>query len=101
MHRFIPDSTEAPDRPVIDPSHTLAIKRWATAFLKLPGDAVVTVSEFPCADAGCPLVETTVAVFEPARTRRWHFTRSRVAITRLLVQQALASPPRLEAPAAT
>lgn len=94
MHRFIPD----PDRPAptVDPSHTQAIKRWTRELLALPDDAVVAVNELACVDAGCPLVETIVTVSDaPGRTRGWRFTRPRAAITRLLVQQSLASAPNL------
>ena len=91
MHRFIPAPGEA--TPEINPEHTAAIKRWTRDVLRLPDDAAVTVSEIPCADIGCPLVETAVAVFDPAGTRLWKFTRPRVAVTKLMLQQTLATPP--------
>jgi len=92
MHRFIP----TPDAPPagIDPTHTDAIRRWTTEFLHLADNAVVSVRETACADSGCPLVETQVLVLEGrSGTRAWRFTRSRAAITRLILHQVLASPP--------
>ncbi len=60
----------------------------------LDAEAVVSVREIACVDAGCPLVETQVMVLEGRTgTRIWRFTRSRAAITRLIVQQVLASAP--------
>ncbi len=106
MHRFIPstdgrlgDGTNA--NPAPDPAHTAAIKRWTREILGLPADAApdddgsatVIVTELACADAGCPLVETVIAVFEPGRARRWRFTRPRVAVTKLMLRQTLATPP--------
>jgi hypothetical protein len=99
-HRFLPSpetATSAESAPVPDPGHTAAIKRWTHELLQLGDDEVVTVSEIACADAGCPLVETTVTVFSPGRTRAWAFTRPKVALTRLMVQQTLAAPPRRDA----
>jgi hypothetical protein len=93
MHRFIPPA-DRPDAPAIDPTHAEAIKRWTRETLKLADDAVVTVTEIACADAGCPLVETVIAVFdERGKTRSWRFTRPRVAVTKMMVTQTLATPP--------
>jgi hypothetical protein len=93
MHSFVPDdSPAAPAR--VDPEHTAAVKRWTRECLRLPDDAVVSVSELACVDPGCPLVETVIAVFETGRTRRWTFTRPRAAVTKIMVQQTLATPPR-------
>ncbi len=91
MHRVIPVAGEAP--PAINPEHTAAIKRWTREILRLPDDAVVTVGEIACADAGCPLVETAVAVFDATGARLWKFTRPRVAVTKLMLRQTLATPP--------
>jgi len=91
MHRFIPNLGEAAPPP--DPDHAAAIKRWTRELLRLPEDAVVTVSELACADPGCPLVETVVTVFDATGARRWKFTRPRVAVTRLMLHQTLATPP--------
>lgn len=92
MHRFIPpdDATV----PGIDPSHTEAIRRWTVECLGLDAEAVVSVREIACVDPGCPLVETQVMVLEGrAGARIWRFTRARAAISRLIVQQVLASAP--------
>ncbi|ATC65970.1 hypothetical protein CMV30_03535 [Nibricoccus aquaticus] len=78
---------------VIDPSYAEAIKRWTREVLRLGEDDVVTVSEIACVDAGCPLVETVVAVFAAeGETRSWRFTRPRVAVTKMMVMQTLATP---------
>jgi hypothetical protein len=98
-HRFIPP-TEADagvsGTPALDPAHAEAIKRWTRETLRLPEDDVVTVSEIACVDAGCPLVETVVAVFAAGGgTRSWRFTRPRVTVTKMMVTQTLATPPRV------
>ena len=98
MHRFIPDP--AAPAPAINPEHTAAIKRWTAEVLHLPSDAVVTVAETACLDAGCPLVETVVAVFDPTGTRTWKFTRPRAAVTKAMVTQTLASLPATRPPPA-
>jgi len=94
MHRFIPE-VGAPE-VVLDPEQAAAVKRWARVALGLDEDTVVTVSETACVDAGCPLVETVVTVFEATRTRCWAFTRPRAAVTQMMVRQTLATPPRSE-----
>lgn len=91
-HSFIPVDGE----PASDPSHTAAIKRWTSEILKLEADATLTVSELACRDPGCPLVETVVTVFESSGTRQWRFTRPRIAVTKLMLQQTLATLPRRE-----
>lgn len=96
-HRFIPlpeTGTAVGADPAANPVHAQAIKRWTRELLRLADDEIVTVSEIACADAGCPLAETTVTVFSPGRTRAWVFTRPKIAVTRLMVQQTLATPPR-------
>jgi hypothetical protein len=77
----------------LSPDHASAIKRWTREVLSLAEDVVITVSEVACADAGCPLVETVIVVFEERSTRRWKLTRPRVAVTRAMVQQTLSTPP--------
>ena len=88
MHRFIP-ATDAAPASEIDPTHTAAIKRWTREILGLGQDDVITVTEIACVDAGCPLVETVVAVFGAGGARTWRFTRPRVAVTKMMVQQAI------------
>lgn len=100
-HRFITAATDSGDPGGRDAEraveHTRAIKRWTTQILRLPDTTTVLVSETTCADPGCPLVETTVAVFDDAGTRSWRLVRPRIAVTKLMLQQALATPPRIDA----
>ena len=96
MHRFIPPAEADPvTSPPLDPAHAEAMKRWTRETLRLGDDDVVTVSELACVDAGCPLVETVVVVFGSGGTRSWRFTRPRVAVTKMMVQQTLASAPQV------
>lgn len=90
-HTFIPSTDEG--APEIDPSHTRAIKQWAREVLKLSDDDVVWVNESTCVDPGCPLVETTVSVHSGQPERQvWRFTRPRVTVTKMMVQQTLSTP---------
>lgn len=91
-HRFVPDSDAEPPPPRLD--FVLAIKRWTADLLHLDPDATITVSELACRDEGCPLVETAITVFDNEGTRTWCFTRPKIALTKLMVQQTLATPPR-------
>ena len=92
MHNLIP-STD--DRAQIDPTHTQAIKSWVAEELDLGEDDVVSVLEAGCVDAGCPLVETTIAVFgADGSTRSWKLTRQRYAVAKFIVKQALAQTPK-------
>lgn len=94
-HSFIP--VEGADNAGSDPAHTTAIKRWTRELLALSGDTSITVSELACRDPGCPLLETVVTVFDDAGgTRQWRFTRPRIAVTKLMLQQTLVTPPRRE-----
>jgi hypothetical protein len=96
-HRFIPlIESGVSGGPALDPAHAEAIKRWAHETLRLSDGDVVTVSELACADAGCPLVETVVAVFaHGGGTRSWRFTRPRVTVTKTMVTQTLQTPPKI------
>lgn len=92
MHNLIPADD---DRAHIDPSHTRAIKQWVAEELDLTDDDVVSVMESGCVDPGCPLVETTIAVFgADGSTRHWKLTRQRYAIAKFIVKQALAQLPK-------
>lgn len=92
VHRFVPDPDSAP--ATLDAAQLVAIKALVRELLALPADTFVTISESPCADPGCPLLETVVAVFpEGAPARRWRLTRPRAALTRLMLMQTLACPP--------
>jgi hypothetical protein len=95
MHRFtvLPNDLATPGTESTRLEQTLAIKRWTREQLGLPEEVPVTVSEFCCADAGCPLLETIIAVHEDGQTRTWRLTRPRVAVTKLMIQQTLAAPP--------
>jgi hypothetical protein len=94
VHHFIPLDDLATSERTLNPEHATAIKRWTREFLHLPDDTVVTVNELACRDPGCPLVETVVVVFDAdGRKRRWRFTRPNIAVTKLMVQQTLATPP--------
>lgn len=91
-HRFLPSLlTGGSER--IDPAHTAAVKRWTHELLQLTDDDVVTVSELACVDPGCPLVETVVTVYSAGGTRAWSFTRPKCALTRMMLQQTLRTPP--------
>lgn len=91
-HSFIP--VEGSESRAPDPAHTLAIKRWTREILGLDGATPVTVSELACQDPGCPLLETVVTVFDDTGgTRQWRFTRPRIAVTKLMLQQTLVTPP--------
>lgn len=90
-HTFIPVADESPSAP--DPAHSAAIKRWTREILKLDTEATITVNELACRDPGCPLLETIVTVFSGSGTCQWRFTRPRIAVTKLMLQQTLATPP--------
>jgi len=92
VHRFIPDpSLPGPAESALAQSRT--VKSWVRAFLGVDDAVAVTLHEVACVDPGCPLVETSIVVLEPTRTRRWKLTRPKAAITKLMVHQTLATPP--------
>ncbi len=97
MHNFIPalPSDDGPAFSARSPTlaHGHAVKQWTRDFLKLDDEAVISISELACQDPGCPLVETVIAVFEEGRTRKWKLTRPKVAITKTMIYQTLATPP--------
>lgn len=94
MHRFIPDPAAPAEAATLDPAQLIAIKALVREILRLPADTPVLVSETACADAGCPLLETVIAVFPPhAPAMRWRLTRPRAALTRLMLRQTLATAP--------
>jgi hypothetical protein len=96
MHSFIPqfEADGAPSDPTRGPApaHSLTIKKWTREILRLDDDAVVTVSELACADPGCPLIETVIAVFDQHGSRKWKLIRAKAAITKLNVYFALTAP---------
>lgn len=92
MHRFIPDPAAASPAP--DPTHTEAIKRWTREFLHLDEEVTIIVNETACVDPGCPLWETQIMVVPAQGTpRTWRFTRPKVAVTKVMIQQTLRSAP--------
>lgn len=93
MHRFTVLPEDAPDAGKISDrlEQTLAIKRWTREALSLPDEVVITVNEFCCADQGCPLLESIIAVHDATGVRTWRFTRPSVAVTKMMVQQAVLS----------
>lgn len=94
MHRFIPDPAATASAPALDPAQLAAVKRIVRDLLRLPPETPVLRAETACADTGCPLLETVIAVFpsdEPPR--RWRLTRPRAALTKLMLSQTLATPP--------
>ena len=93
MHRFTSIPSPEDGTRSGNNEHAIAIKRWTREVLKVADDAVITVAEFACSDAGCPLLETTISVFEEGRTRSWKLTRPRIAVTKMMVQQTLQSQP--------
>ena len=102
MHRFVPDPSAPAAAPTLDPAQLAAVKTIVRELLRLPADTPVTLSESACADTGCPLLKTVIAVFpEAAPARRWRLTRPRAALTRLMLSQTLATPPETAAPAQT
>lgn len=93
MHRFVPDPS-APPAPALAPDQLAAIKRLVREHLDLPADTTVLVSDTACADPGCPVLQTTIAVFPPGRpTLRWRLARPRAALTALMLRQTLVTPP--------
>jgi hypothetical protein len=101
MHHFVglpaPETSGNDSTVSLNPEHTKAVKRWTHEYLRLPDDAVVSVSEFACSDPGCPLLETVIVVFDAGTTRTWKLTRPRAAVTKLMLQQTLATPPEVRA----
>lgn len=101
MHRFFPDPALSDPTPATLPSdQALAVKKLVRDLLGLSPDTPVLLSEIACADPGCPLLETTIAVFpDAAPARRWRFTRPRAALTRMMLAQTLSTPPVLDSSA--
>ncbi len=97
MHNFIPQppADDAPSSSARGPipAHSLASKQWTRDYRRLDNEAVITGSELACTDPGCPLIETVIAVFDASGSRKWKLTRPKSAVTKIMVQQALATPP--------
>lgn len=93
MHRFAVPALTGESPPPADPAQAEAIRRWTVETLGLGDDAIVRIFESACLDPGCPIVETTIAVFENVRTRHWRLARPRVAVTKAMVVFALQAKP--------
>lgn len=94
MHRFIPEP-ESPAKPPVDPGVTLALKTWTRQLLKLGEDDVVYLSTSQCIDEGCPIAETTIRVLTPGHPQKmWRLNHPKVAISKPLLAQVLATPPQ-------
>jgi hypothetical protein len=96
LHRFIPDpaASASASAPALDPAQLAAVKKIVRDLLHLPDDTPVLLAETACADAGCPLLETVIAVFPAGRPPlRWRLTRPRAALTKLMLSQTLATQP--------
>jgi hypothetical protein len=97
MHRFIPDPSAETAKPTPDAGQLAAVKDIVRGLLSLPKDTPVTIHEIPCADPGCPLMETVIGVFPDGRgAMRWRLTRPRAALTRLMLAQTLAMPAEMD-----
>lgn len=84
---------------MIDAGQLAAVKDIVRRVLALPDDTPVVLHETACADPGCPLLETVIAVFPEGRpARRWRLTRPRAALTRLMLAQTLATPAETDEP---
>lgn len=96
MRSYLPPLAPPPGGiPHEDPAAVATIKRWFAEELKLGEDAAIFVSESRCQDPACPLVETTVAVFEEGKPgRRWAFARPKVAVSRVNIKLALSMNPQ-------
>jgi hypothetical protein len=92
-HVFVPVPASA-DALRSPPAHLLTLKQWTRDILGLGEDDIITINELACRDPGCPVLETIVAVFAEGSTLRWKLPRPGCAITRTLLRQALATPPR-------
>ncbi len=59
------------------------VKAWAADLFGLPDTATLIVTELRCAEAGCPDVETVIAVLgEPGRARRHKLLKPVAEVTR-------------------
>lgn len=59
-------------RRTIDPGQVERIKAWTRATWALSEEATVMVTELECREAGCPPIETVIALLEgPGKTRQF------------------------------
>lgn len=65
-------------RPKVDPDRAALVaqvRRWVSAHLPMPDDAVVMVKELTCTEAECPAVETVVAVLSASVQMKFKVAR--------------------------
>lgn len=93
MHTFLPYDGQNQESAERKNEESAAIRRWTRDYLRLADDVVITVHHARCVDPGCAIAETIIAVFDEHAVRRWKFARPAAAITKIMVQQALAGPP--------
>lgn len=81
-------------RPKNDPGKIAAIKEWATEAFQLPPDASVMVAELHCTEAGCPPLETVIAVLDqPGQPRQFKIHKAIADVTFADVLQVAAPKP--------
>jgi len=71
-------------RSKVDPEHAARVaqvRRWVGALIVLPEDAVVMVKELACTEAGCPALETVVAVLSAREQRTFKVPRPLADVT--------------------
>lgn len=97
-HTFIPLDASATASPSADLAQLNTLKHWIRDFLALSDDDVITLHHLTCTDPGCPLHETVILVLAENCTLRWHLTHPAGTLTKAMLHQTLASPPRSSAP---
>ena len=68
----------------VDPAHAARVaqvRRWVHAHAPIPDDAVIMVKELACTEAGCPAVETVVAVLSQREQRSFKVPRPLAEVT--------------------
>ncbi|RCS22874.1 hypothetical protein DUT91_15395 [Phyllobacterium salinisoli] len=72
-------------------SHARGIKSWTREMLKLPDEAVVSVSELACHVAGCPPKETMILVMQGVETIQASIHKALQDVTQDDIAQAFAA----------
>jgi len=71
---------------------TTRVKSWVREHLQLPDEVTVLVTELRCQEAGCPDLETVVAVLgAPGRPRQFKVFKPVAEVTQADVQQGLTT----------
>ncbi len=68
----------------VDAAHAARVaqvRRWVNAHTPIPDDAVIMVKELTCTEAGCPSVETVVAVLSAREPRSFKVGRPLAELT--------------------